>query len=94
MQVLALAYRTDAVWNETGYSDRDFDHLLDEALATPDVEARRSIMAGLESILQDSGVIVQPYWRKLYRSARPAVRNFEMHQSFEQHLERVWIKPA
>lgn len=91
VQVLALAYRTGAAWNETDFADPEFDELLDEALATPDVDARREIMADLERILQSSGVIVQPYWRKLYRSARPGVRNYDQHQSFEQHLEEVWI---
>lgn len=94
VQVLALAYRTGAVWNETAFSDPEFDRQLDAALATPDVNARRVIMARLESILQASGVIVQPYWRKLYRTARRQVHNYEMHQSFEQHLEQVWIDQA
>ena len=94
VQVLALAYRTGAVWNESNFSDPDFDLLLDRALATPDLEQRRAIMAELQLRLQASGVIIQPYWRKLYRTARPGVRNFEQHQSFEQHLEEVWMEPA
>ena len=94
VQVLALAYRSAAVWNETDFSDPEFDRLLDQALATPDVEARRTIMARIQTILQASGVIVQPYWRKLYRTARPGVHNFEMHQSFEQHMEEVWLEPS
>ncbi len=94
VQVLSLAYRTGAVWNESEFSDRDFDAALDEALATPYIDARREIMARLQKILQTSGVIIQPYWRKLYRSARPGIMNFEMHQSLEQHLEHVWIAPV
>ena len=94
VQVLALAYRSNAAWNETGFANPDFDRLLDQALATPDVDARRAIMADLQHILQGSGVIVQPYWRKLYRTTRPGVRNFDAHQSFEQHLEEVWIEAS
>lgn len=94
VQVLALAYRTGAVWNEADFSDPGFDLLLDRALATPDLERRRDIMAELQLRLQGSGAIIQPYWRKLYRTARPGVRNFEQHQSFEQHLEEVWIEPS
>ena len=52
VQVLALAYRSDAQWNETGFSDPEFDALLEQALATPDADDRRSIMAELEKILQ------------------------------------------
>jgi peptide/nickel transport system substrate-binding protein len=91
VQVLALAYKSGVPWNETGYSDPEFDALLDEALATADADARRVIMAKIEKNLRESGVIVQPYWRSLYRSHREGVHGFEIHQAFEQHLDKVWI---
>lgn len=65
VQVLALAYRSGEAWNEAGFENADFDAGLKEALATPDVEARREVMARIEAIMQDEGVIVQPYWRSL-----------------------------
>lgn len=94
VQVLALAYKSGAKWNESRFSDPEFDELLIEALSTPDVGARRELMQRLLAILQDSGVIVQPYWRKIYRSHTERVRGYEMHQSFEQHLEYVWLEPS
>ena len=51
-------------------------------------------MAELERILQDAGVIIQPYGRSLFRTMRPGVHGFEAHQALEQHLERVWMEPA
>jgi peptide/nickel transport system substrate-binding protein len=91
VQVLALAYKTGGSWNETAYSDPEFDALLDQALATPDVDARREIMAKIETNLRDSGVIIQPYWRSIYRSYREGVMGFEMHQALEMHLDLVWL---
>ena len=91
VQVLSLAYRSGEAWNETAYSNPEFDKLLNQALATPDVEARRKIMADVETILQESGVIMQPYWRSLYRHSYPWVKNFPQHQAIEQHLDKVWI---
>ena len=29
-------------------------------------EKRKEVMKDIEQILQDSGIIIQPYWRKLY----------------------------
>ncbi|MEM0943396.1 MAG: ABC transporter substrate-binding protein [Pseudomonadota bacterium] len=81
VQVLALAYKSGEAWNETAYSNPEFDALLDDALATPDVEARREIMAKLQTILKDSGVIIQPYWRSIFRSHREGVKGYEMHQA-------------
>ena len=92
VQVLALAYKSAVPWNETGYSDPKFDELLEKALATPDPGARRTIMADLEKTLRDSGIIIQPYWRSVYRTHREGVNGCDQHQALEQHLDKVWIE--
>jgi peptide/nickel transport system substrate-binding protein len=94
VQVLALAYRSGEAWNESGFSDPEFDALLAQALATPDPEARRAIMATLQRILQDSGVIIQSYWQDLHCHATAAVKGFSKHQAHEAHLEGVWLDEA
>ena len=91
VQVLALAYRSGEAWNETAYSNPEFDELLAQALATPSAEARSRIMADLQRILQDSGVIIQPYWRAIFSHASERVRGYRIHQAFEQHLWDVWL---
>ena len=92
VQVLALAYKSGGAWNESAYANPEFDALLDKALATPDVEARRKIMADIEKNLRDSGIIIQPYWRSVYRTYRKGVHGCEQHQALEQHFEKVWIE--
>lgn len=92
VQVLALAYRTGAAWNESAFSNEEFDELLDKAVATPDVDERRELMVRIEQVLRDSGVIIQPYWRSVYRSSRQGVHGCEQHQALEQHFENVWIE--
>lgn len=61
VQVLAIAYRTGEGWNETAYSNPDFDAKLQQALATVDVETRRGMMKDIEQILIDSGILIQPF---------------------------------
>ena len=51
-------------------------------------------MEKIEKILQDSGIIVQPYWRKLYNSSMPAVKNHGMHPTFEHDFGKVWLDEA
>jgi peptide/nickel transport system substrate-binding protein len=80
VQVLALAYRSGEAWNETGFANAEFDALLDESLGIFDAEARRDNMRRMEEIMQSEGVIIQPYWRTLFRHARPDVVNAERHQ--------------
>ncbi|MFN3262517.1 MAG: ABC transporter substrate-binding protein [Pikeienuella sp.] len=91
VQVLALAYRSGVAWNESAFSNAEFDALLDEAMAIADADKRREVMAKIEKIMQDEGVMVQPYWRSLYRHYKETVKGAEMHPTFELHLDRYWI---
>jgi peptide/nickel transport system substrate-binding protein len=90
--VLSLAYRTGVAWNETGYSNPEFEAALDEAEATLDVEARRAIMERVEKILQDDAIMVQPIWRPLYTAASNKVHNFPPHPTNYHQFNKVWIE--
>jgi peptide/nickel transport system substrate-binding protein len=91
VQVLALAYRSGEAWNETAYSNPDFDAKLNAALAVADADKRREMMKDIQQILQDDGIIIQPFWRSLYRHTKPYVKGFDKHPTFELHLEKVWL---
>jgi len=91
VQVLALAYRSGAAWNETGYANPEFDAALAEAMGIADPARRREVMARVQGILREDGVIIQPYWRSVFRHHAAHVHGFGAHQAFEHHLERVWI---
>jgi len=78
---LALAYRSGGPWNESKYSNPEFDRLLSQAEGTLDVAARREIMARLEAILQDDGPIVQPVWRAIFTFLDKRVQGFRLHPS-------------
>ncbi|WP_048648062.1 ABC transporter substrate-binding protein [Nitratireductor soli] len=94
IQVVALAYRTGEAWNESAYSNPDLDAKIEAALAIPDPDKRRDVMKDIEQHIQDAGIIIQPYWRKLYNHSVPAVKNHGMHQTFEIDLEKVWLDEA
>ncbi|KAA3447463.1 diguanylate cyclase [Mesorhizobium sp. SARCC-RB16n] len=91
VQVLALGYRTGEAWNETAYSNPEFDAKLKQALALSDVAKRKEVMKDVEQILQDSGVIIQPFWQKLYCHMSKKVKNYGMHQTYEIDLQNVWL---
>jgi peptide/nickel transport system substrate-binding protein len=76
---LALAYRSGGPWNESKYSNAEFDRLLGQAEGTLDVTARRETMARLEAILQDDGPIVQPVWRSIFTFHDKRVQGFRPH---------------
>lgn len=94
VQILALGYRTGEAWNESGFSDPNFDAKLKQALSINDPQQRREVMKDLETILQDSGVIIQPFWQKLFSHTAPKVRNYGVHQTFQMDLQKVWFEQA
>jgi peptide/nickel transport system substrate-binding protein len=83
VQIWALAYRSGEAWNEFGWSNAEFDAILEEALATPDVEKRRALMERGEKIIQDEGVTIQPYWRSVSNHTREGLEGAEHHITFE-----------
>ncbi|MHB2264243.1 ABC transporter substrate-binding protein [Aliihoeflea sp. PC F10.4] len=91
IQVIALGYRTGGSWNETAFSNEELDGLIAEALSIADSEERQSVMERIETIIQDSGIIIQPYWRTLYNHSVEAVKNHGMHPTFEIDLGKVWL---
>ena len=92
--VLNLAYRSGVPWNETGYSNPDFDALLDRANGTYDVEERRQLMVELQTMLRDDAIIVQPYWRAIHTASRDNLRGFELQPAREFHFQNVWLADA
>ncbi|WP_282062667.1 ABC transporter substrate-binding protein [Roseobacter litoralis] len=89
VQIWALAYRSGEAWNEFGWANDEFDAILTEALATPDLEARRALMMKGQAIVQDEGVTIQPYWRSLYNHTREGLVGGEHHISFEIRPEQM-----
>jgi peptide/nickel transport system substrate-binding protein len=91
-QVLSLAYRSGVPWNESSYSNPEFDELLDQAEATLDPDARREIMAKLQTMLQTDAAFVQPYWRSINTAANGRVQGYTHHPAEEHHFESVWLE--
>ncbi|MCH9673975.1 MAG: ABC transporter substrate-binding protein, partial [Gammaproteobacteria bacterium] len=91
VQILALAYRTGEAWNETAWSNPEFDKKLGAAMSIASADKRRVLMEDLQKMLQDSGVIIQPYWRSLYSHSAKNVNAYRMHPAFEQHFEKTWL---
>jgi peptide/nickel transport system substrate-binding protein len=77
-QTLGLAYRSGEAWNESGFANAEFDALLAEANAIPDADNRRVVMAQLQAIMTEEGVTLQPYWRTIYRHAKPGFVGWDM----------------
>ncbi len=88
---LAQAYRSGASWNETHFSDPEFDAALSEAEATIDVADRRLKMQKVEKILRDAAVMVQPFWRPVFSLAAARVHGYQPHPARQIQITKVWM---
>ena len=91
---LSLAYRTGVAWNESAYSNPQFDKLLDEAEGMPDPKARSVKMAEIQKLMQEDGPVVQTYWRKLFTFYDKRVIGFEMHPEYQVFCNELALQSA
>lgn len=91
IQGLMLAYHSTSAWNESGFANAEFDALLLAALAISDAAERRSVMQRLQQILQEQGVLIQPFWRFLCNHHQPLVQGAEIHPAQEHHHTEWWL---
>ena len=91
VQVLALAYKSGVAWNESGFANAEFDTLLAKAMSVADVAKRKELMKRIEEIMQEQGVLIQPYWQTLYRHYKKNLHNVEMHPTYEHHVYKWWM---
>ncbi len=92
VMVLPLAYTEEAIgnWNETRWTDPEFETLLREAQRTLDVEARRSIYCKIEDIMQARGAIGIPFWKNVWNITRDEFKNVKAHPTDYDLLYDVW----
>ena len=90
--VLPLAYTKEAIgnWNETRWTDDEFEDVLREAQGTLDVEARRGLMCKIEDIMQERGPIFNSFWKSVWNATNSKFQNIKAHPTAYDLLYDVW----
>lgn len=94
VMVLNLAYRTGGIWNESDYSNPEFDALLSRAEGIADPEKRREVMADIQRIMLEDGPACIPLWRGLFSFWDRRVKGFEHHPTSVLFGEEIWLDDA
>jgi peptide/nickel transport system substrate-binding protein len=87
--VLRLAYASGADWNETHWSDTEFDSLLLQAESTLGIGERRALMCQIEEIMQQRGPIGHSFWPHAWNITRSEFVNVEGHAAHYDLLTTV-----
>ena len=90
---LPLAYTEESIgsWNETRWTDPEFEELLREAQGTLDVEARRSLMCQIEDIMQERGPMFNSFWKSVWNLTASKFKNIKAHPTNYDLLYDVWL---
>ena len=91
IQIMALAYKSGAAWNESAFSNAEFDSLLEQGLSIADADARREIMAKMQKIMQDEGVVIQAYWRSVFNHSNGKFANVNVHPFYQLDLHDIHL---
>lgn len=77
-QYLLEAYRTDAPYNESNFSDPELDALIDQASVTADVTERAVIYSEIARIFAERGPIIIPYFAPMIGAVTDNVEGLNM----------------
>jgi peptide/nickel transport system substrate-binding protein len=89
--VLALAYKSGVAWNETHWSNEEFDRLLEEASGTLDVNDRKDIMCEIQTLMKEEAPVAIPRWGAFLWGHTQRVKNFRGSPQDTTILDEVWL---
>jgi peptide/nickel transport system substrate-binding protein len=90
-QYYYLQHRSDQVFNFTGYSNPEFDKLVDEGRSMSDFDKRYSIYEQANKILVDDAPYVYMYNKQEIRAYGDQVKGFVVRPDQANNFWNVWL---
>jgi peptide/nickel transport system substrate-binding protein len=90
--VLSLAYRTGAAWNESAWSNAEFDKLITEAEGYLDVAKRKAVIEKISKIMLEEGPAVIPLWRAVFNFTDKKIKGYKIHPSIYIEAKDMWVE--
>lgn len=90
-QYYYLQHRTDQVFNFTGYSNPEFDELVEEGRSISDFDERYEIYEEANQILVDDAPYVYMYNKQEIRAYLPEVQGFVVRPDQANNFWTVWL---
>ncbi len=91
-EALSVVYKSDAIWNESRYSNPRVDELIVNARSQADLADRRESYGEIQRILIDEVPRIIPVFRPIFQGLRHNVRGCEANQKAAELLAfRCWL---
>ena len=95
-QMLTIAYKSDAAWNETFWKRPEFDRILLAARTEADDAKRKAMYFDLQKMISDEGGAVIPMFIDYLEAGASRVKGMAPHPLFDlmgQRIgEKVWLE--
>lgn len=95
-QALALAYKSDAPWNDTAWKRPEFDQLLTDARSTNDEAVRTEKYRAASAMVRDDGGAIIPMFNQYLDGVSNKVKGFVPDVNLAlmngRFFERVWLE--
>ena len=95
-QMLAVAYKSDAVWNECAFKNERFDKLLSDARGELDEAKRKKYIWDMQELLQKEGGNMIPAFRDWLDAHSNKIGGHTPHSGFDmdngRFAEKAWLK--
>lgn len=91
-ETLAIAYHSEAAWNETNYSNPELDALIDEARAEPDEARRAELYAQAQQIITDDGGVVVAFFKPVVSAVRDQVHGLAPMPTALMFFREAWLE--
>ena len=93
-EAFSVVYRSDAVWNESYWSNPDFDALLEKTLWAESLEDRMAIFGEIQCLVVEEVPRIIPVFRPVLLGLRENVRGIEPMWDATLSLHRAWLIPS
>lgn len=93
-ETLAIAFHSEAAWNETNYQNPELDALIDQARGEPDEETRADLYAQAQRIISEDGGVVVSYFKPVVSAAREVAHNVEPLPTALMFFRESWLEAS
>jgi peptide/nickel transport system substrate-binding protein len=90
-ELIAIAYASDAKWNESHWHSPKLDGLIGQIRSEQDEAKRKAIFADVQKMFLDDGPVIVSYHRPRVTATRSNVKGFQPHPSAWVDVRTVWL---
>ena len=91
-ETFAIAYHSQSLWNETGWSSPDLDALLDAAHGELNEAKRKELYKKAQQFIMAEGAVMIPYFQSVLTALRTRVEGFQPHPAGWVDLRDVQVQ--